>query len=169
MSLNGLPAIHLKALLDGLPVFERYGLLLADGYAFRARLPDLHKLFDSAFAVSDFTVTEDHLKVLRRAYVTWNQKPGSISAPTIDTKRPYGNSNEWADMAEILGVRDDERPDEDGNYRPDVINRFAKLHVETAIALQIALATGEFSPGRYTRAAGDITSWKRCESQGAAP
>ena len=37
VSLDGLPPAHLRALLDGLPVFERYGLLLAGGYAFRAR------------------------------------------------------------------------------------------------------------------------------------
>ena len=67
-------------------------------------------------------------------------------------------------MAEILGVSDSERPDEDGNFGPDAINRFAKLHVETSIVLQIALATSGFIPGRYTRADGDITSWKRCES-----
>jgi hypothetical protein len=36
VSLDGLPAAHLQVLLDGLPVFERYGLLLAGGYAFRA-------------------------------------------------------------------------------------------------------------------------------------
>ena len=36
MSLYGLPPAHLRVLLDGLPVFERYGLLLAGGYAFRA-------------------------------------------------------------------------------------------------------------------------------------
>ena len=36
MNLDGLPPAHLRVLLDGLPVFERYGLLLAGGYAFRA-------------------------------------------------------------------------------------------------------------------------------------
>jgi hypothetical protein len=35
VSLDGLPPAHLRVLLDGLPVFERYGLL-AGGYAFRA-------------------------------------------------------------------------------------------------------------------------------------
>jgi hypothetical protein len=34
VSLDGLPPAHLRVLLDGLPVFERYGLLLAGGYAF---------------------------------------------------------------------------------------------------------------------------------------
>jgi Nucleotidyl transferase AbiEii toxin, Type IV TA system len=37
VSLDGLPAAHLRVLLDGLPVFEPYGLLLAGGYAY-ARL-----------------------------------------------------------------------------------------------------------------------------------
>jgi len=36
VSLDGLPPAHLRVLLDGRPVFERYGLLLAGGYAFRA-------------------------------------------------------------------------------------------------------------------------------------
>jgi hypothetical protein len=36
VSLDGLPPAHLRVLLDGLPVFEQYGLLLAGGYAFRA-------------------------------------------------------------------------------------------------------------------------------------
>jgi Nucleotidyl transferase AbiEii toxin, Type IV TA system len=36
VSLDGLPADHVRVLLDGLPVFERHGLLLAGGYAFRA-------------------------------------------------------------------------------------------------------------------------------------
>jgi hypothetical protein len=35
VSLDGLPADHVRVLLDGLAVFERHGLL-AGGYAFRA-------------------------------------------------------------------------------------------------------------------------------------
>jgi hypothetical protein len=34
--LVGLPPAHWQVLLDGLPVFDQYGLLLAGGYAFRA-------------------------------------------------------------------------------------------------------------------------------------
>lgn len=36
MNLDGLPADHLRVLLDGAPVFEQHSLLLAGGYAFRA-------------------------------------------------------------------------------------------------------------------------------------
>jgi len=36
------------------------------------------------------------------------------------------------------------------------------LHVETMLALQIVLATGEFRPGRYRREG--LIDWKRDES-----
>ena len=55
MSLDGLPPAHLQVLLDGLPVFEQYGLLLAGGYAFRAH-EILHRPSqDLDFATSDNT------------------------------------------------------------------------------------------------------------------
>ncbi len=34
--MEALPADHLRALRDGLPLFDQYGLLLAGGYALRA-------------------------------------------------------------------------------------------------------------------------------------
>jgi hypothetical protein len=43
--------------------------------------------------------------------------------------------------------------------------RCARLHAETAIALQIVLATGEFRAGRYTRQEpGD--GWTRWRADG---
>jgi hypothetical protein len=55
VSLDGLPPAHLQVLLDGLPVFERYGLLLAGGYAFRAH-EILHRPSqDLDFATGDHT------------------------------------------------------------------------------------------------------------------
>ena len=65
-------------------------------------------------------------------------------------KRPYGNSDVISDIGEILGH--DRRhwdPDDDGDYEETIANNFTQLHAETAIVLQIALATGEFRPGRY--------------------
>ena len=55
MSLDGLPPAHLQVLLDGLPVFERYGLLLAGGYAFRAHEIVHRPSQDLDFATSDNT------------------------------------------------------------------------------------------------------------------
>jgi hypothetical protein len=75
----------------------------------------------------------------------------SFSAPSINSKRPYGNSNVYADIADILGVPHGEWDDEELNPLPDTAWRFARLHVETGTALQIALDTGEFRADRYAR------------------
>jgi Nucleotidyl transferase AbiEii toxin, Type IV TA system len=55
VSLEGLPPAHLQVLLDGLPVFEQYGLLLAGGYAFRAHQIVHRPSQDLDFATSDST------------------------------------------------------------------------------------------------------------------
>jgi hypothetical protein len=86
--------------------------------------------FDVIRNTTRFTVSDEHLRLLRRAYVSWDET--EFGAPEIDCKRPYGNS----DM----------------------------LHAETAVALQIALSTGEFRNGRYTREDGSH-GWKRDEAQ----
>src|SRR5580692_3147768 len=54
MSLDGLPPAHLRVLLDGLPIFERYGLLLAGGYAFRA-----HEILHRPSQDLDFATRDD--------------------------------------------------------------------------------------------------------------
>jgi hypothetical protein len=54
VSLDGLPPAHLRVLLDGLPVFERYGLLLAGGYAFRA-----HEILHRPSQDLDFATRDD--------------------------------------------------------------------------------------------------------------
>jgi nucleotidyltransferase AbiEii toxin of type IV toxin-antitoxin system len=55
VSLDGLPPAHLRVLLDGLPVFERYSLLLAGGYAFRAHEILYRPSQDLDFATRDDT------------------------------------------------------------------------------------------------------------------
>ena len=135
------------------------------------------RLFDSISRVRRFTVTEDHLKLLRHAWVDWDQGEG-YGAPGINPKKPYGNSDVERDIAEIL-----EAPDSDWEWveievgfpppgarervkdlRPEAAERFTRLHAETAIALQIVLATGEFRPGRYTRTQQWSIDWKRDDS-----
>jgi hypothetical protein len=80
-------------------------------------------------------------------------------------QRPYGNSNVYGDIAEILDVPETEWADEDLNPSLDAEWRFLRLHVETASALQIALATGEFRAGRYVRDdEWDRQHWRRAEA-----
>ncbi len=65
MSLDGLPPAHLQVLLDGLPVFERYGLLLA---AFRAHEIVHRPSQDLDFAASDNTPLPEIAAHVRDAF-----------------------------------------------------------------------------------------------------
>ena len=67
-------------------------------------------------------------------------------------------------VAEILDVPESMWADEELNPLLDAEWRFLRLHVETAIALQIVLATGEFRTGRYVRGGErDSGRWRRDE------
>jgi hypothetical protein len=94
---------------------------------------------------TEFTVTSEHLTLLRQAHVGWDAT--EFGAPAIDPKRPYGNSGVYADIAEML----DEPFDDEEDTPEAVADRYDTLHAETGIVLQIALVTGEFRTGRYTR------------------
>jgi hypothetical protein len=120
-------------------------------------------LFDVIRDTRRFTVTEEHLRLLRRAHVTWLDD--EFGAPEIDGKRPYGSSGVYSDIAEILGIPEEEWSDGESNPLPEAEWRLLRLHVETAVVLQIALATGEFRPGRYVREGSWHTSWKRDEER----
>lgn len=100
-----------------------------------------------------FTVTEDHLKLLRRMYVDWGD--AETGAPAIDPKRPYGNSDVWLDIADILGwkVRSDDADDDDdfSPLTPNQIRQAEKIHRETRDALQIVLRSGKFETGTWAK------------------
>lgn len=95
-----------------------------------------------------FTVTKDHLKLLRRFQVGWQYC--ETGAPEIDPKRPYGTSAVENDIHEILtgetiGCTDSKRDE----LTEKETEKYSKLHRETETALQIALATGSFKAGNY--------------------
>jgi hypothetical protein len=126
---------------------RRHGVLL--GFPRFQQMTDTRALFDVIRGVREFTVTDEHLRLLRCAHVFWFD--AEFGAPSIDPKRPYGNSSVFGDIAEILEVPGSEWADEYLSPSLDARWRFLRLHVETAIALQIVLATGEFRTGRYVR------------------
>lgn len=114
---------------------------------------DTERLFDSLNRDTEFTVTEDHLKLLRHIRgVRWDPGEG-FGAPFINSKRPYGNSDVPRDVAEIL-----EAPGSDWvlqevevpyrgeppmarvkHLRAEAEGRFLRLHVEAGMALTIAV------------------------------
>jgi hypothetical protein len=138
---------------------------------------DTLRLFESLNRATEFTVTEDHLKLLRHTDdIYWDPGEGH-GAPAINPKKPYGNSAVPQDVAKIMDAPDSDwenEPDcdwdeEEGFPAPKVLRaeaeeRYLRIHVETAMALKIALATGEFRPGRYTRTNAWGNDWKRQQS-----
>lgn len=91
-----------------------------------------------------FEVTEQHVKLLRAANVSWASD--EFGAPAINCKRPYGNSNVYEDVAEILGII----PEGDGEeLTPKQESELNFIHRGTETALQIFLATGEMKAGHY--------------------
>ncbi len=109
-----------------------------------------------------FTVTEQHLKLLRRFQVGWQDC--ETGAPEIDPKRPYGNSAVPEDIHEILtgetiGCTDSKREELTEKESED----YLKLHREMETALQIALATGQFKAGNY-EAEAYSAEWRECSN-----
>src|SRR5215510_593730 len=87
--------------LDQIEKFDlfcrQHGVRLLFGWTGQARNP--RGLFDVIRGVERFTVTDDHLRLLRRAYVFWDET--EFGAPGINAKRPYGNSDVYGDIVEI--------------------------------------------------------------------
>jgi len=125
-------------------------------------MTDPGRIFEIAQKSSIFTVTEDHLRLLRRAYVIWEYT--EFGAPAIDGKRPYGDSNVLDDIVEILEIDKAAAYDDPDDYemKPHIEERLNQLHAETGIALQIALATGKFEAGTYRKTEQyNDTSWEK--------
>jgi hypothetical protein len=96
-----------------------------------------------------FLLTEEHIELLSRAYVNWQNC--ETGAPEIDPKRPYGNSSVALDVCEILELAENDKNEEIA----------LNIHRETAQALQIILITQQFLPGLYEKQDEyDSRSWK---------
>ena len=87
------------------------------------------------------TITNDHLKLLKQMYVSWEDC--EYGAPSIDCKRPYGNSSVELDIIEILGWTQF-APNNDGELSQEAVEACSTIHRETQAALQILLQTGSY-------------------------
>ncbi len=108
--------------------------------------------------VNQFKMTEAHLKLINRMYVGWDDC--EFGAPSINPKRPYGNSDVINDMAKILGF-----PISDNNELPEsLIDYLKEIHKSMKIVLQIILWTQSFKIGVYEKTDEyDDHSWKLLE------
>ena len=109
-----------------------------------------------------FTVTEQHLKLLRHANLRWEDS--YQGAPGIDAKMPYGSKWVFHDIAEILdpdgfGAVPEGDDAALGAYEQEHEDEFLQIHFETIQALGIALRTGEFKTGVYRRSDVWASDW----------
>lgn len=89
-----------------------------------------------------FTVTGDHIKLLQRLNISENIHNGF---PTVDPKRPFGNSDVYRDMAEIL----DHENTEDGEISPERQESYDELLSEMKTVLEILISNLSLLPGEY--------------------
>jgi hypothetical protein len=94
-----------------------------------------------------FELKEEHLKLLRNMIVSWDDC--EFGAPTVNCKKPYGNSHVYGDMSKILDIEGVEDSKKKIHFSKEQVDLMDKLHKETKVALQIVLKTGKFEPGIY--------------------
>ncbi|MFA6199178.1 MAG: hypothetical protein WC679_02065 [Bacteroidales bacterium] len=95
--------------------------------------------------MKSFELKKEHILLLSKMYVSWDEC--EFGAPSIDPKRPYGNSWVLGDMADILGISYDD--DSDNPFTEEQESYLYELHYELETALQIVLNTLSFVPGTY--------------------
>lgn len=95
-----------------------------------------------------FTLTVEHIKLVSHFNVDWNSAENG--APSVDPKRPYGNSRVACDIYEILhGEVVGRATSKKEALSAEEETALLKLHQETKDALQVILATKSFTPGIY--------------------
>lgn len=107
----------------------------------------------------EFTLTDDHVKLLAAANVGWNDYAYE-GAPGVNLKRPYGNSSGVdRDIARILGWSVFVDADGEEHLTKEQRELAWRLHRETEQALQVVLATGGFTSGVYRTSSPYSRDW----------
>lgn len=79
-----------------------------------------------------FKIKKEHIALIKELYFEYNDN-SEFGAPTVNPKRPYGNSDVYGDIGKILKIKSDCN----GDFTDAQINRMTKLHKELTIVLQI--------------------------------
>jgi len=107
-----------------------------------------------------FTITANHLKLLHQFNIHWEDC--EYGAPSVDCKRPYGNSSVEEDIAEIIGLEMLEDDDGEKHFPKGGRDVCRKLHKEMQTVLQIICATMQISEGNYIQEESyDYQSWRK--------
>lgn len=101
--------------------------------------------------MSSFRLTSEHIKLMSGLYWTWESC--EYGAPSVDCKRPFGNSGRHQivmDMADVLEIPEDRIYDKgkDELIEPEA-ERLEALFRDMPKALGIVTRSGSFVPGLY--------------------
>ena len=109
-----------------------------------------------------FTVTEPHMKLLGRLYFGYDDYT-EFGAPEVDPKRPYGNSDVYDDIAEILGLEVGEDQWGYRRFADEQIDYMNEVHrqMETVLQILVRNAREGISPGIYATSSRYGMDWKR--------
>jgi hypothetical protein len=104
-------------------------------------------------------VTENHIKLLKELYIGWEDC--EFGAPCVDCKRPFGNSDVYGDMAEILGIKLANQEENFELYEKQIYS-LSKGYKELQDCLQIlcknlSIEVGEYECDDYG------TNWRKVE------
>ena len=117
------------------------------------------KLKENKMTGKEFLLKEEHIKLLREAYIGWQDC--EFGAPEIDPKRPYGNSSVYSDIAEILDIE----PEGEDEFSNRQRLWMSEMHRGTQTALQIILMSGQMKPGLYKTSDKYSYDWKIVEDR----
>jgi len=107
--------------------------------------------------VDKFELKQIHLDLLKRMEIGWNYC--EFGAPYVDPKRPYGNSDVFNDIAEIIKLKKKENYDyKEEAWKEKAIDYMEDLHRQMQIVLEIILHCQSFKLGKYKKI--DYGKWK---------
>lgn len=98
--------------------------------------------------MKEFELKAEHIKVMSELNfkTTISLIGGDRYIPTVDRKRPFGNSGITSNVLEILGRNCD---DETGEYKAEDVDMAERLIIELPVALEIVMRNKTFEPGTY--------------------
>ena len=110
-----------------------------------------------------FEVREEHIKLLKQTYIGWDDC--EFGAPSIDCKRPYGNSDVFSDIARILDIKPGD--DDYDPFTDEQTSYMLRLHSELETVLQIFVQIGQMEIGWYKKV--DLDKWIKVDNPSDIP
>ena len=98
--------------------------------------------------VHEFTVTEQHIKAIQEMSFVWTAT-SDLPDCKLDGNRPFGNSDIYVDIADILGIGVDD--EEYGDYSDEDIDKIEFFFLDLRTVLEILTQTCNLMVGTYRR------------------